>query len=286
MLKGKKHKMDDQGEVKNSAGGIVPDDIDVERNVSDFAGILERGYAGKIDKIISKIERKTSVEIAVVTIDSLKGESIDETALKLFNKFGVGKKEENNGVLFLISGSDNQYRIELGLGLEDIMDDDLQRRLFNNLISPNFKKRRFGKPILKFVRVIYDRIKGGKASRLSLITWLAGLLSLISVATGIFLSSFIALNNYIDIYSTYEVAILLAKTASPAVALAFAAIILGTVDIIRARLQPASKNMTIRSVWGIIFGVITVVLTAAVFLFFSHFILFLAGIFSLATGIY
>jgi len=151
--------------------------IDIEDNVSDFAGVIDSRYIKKIDKVIRDIECRTTIEVAVVTIDSLKGEPIDEFALRLFNKFGVGKENINNGILVLLSKEDNQFRIEVGLGLEKIVTDDLLKNLKQNFILPSFKQKKFGKGILKFVDAISDKVSEGWFSRLSIASLTAGILS-------------------------------------------------------------------------------------------------------------
>jgi len=151
--------------------------IDIEDNVSDFAGIIDSRYIKKIDKVIRDIECRTTIEVAVVTIDSLKGEPIDEFALRLFNKFGVGKENINNGILILLSKDDNQFRIEVGLGLEKIVTDDLLKNLKQNFIMPSFKQKKFGKGILKFVDAVSDKVSEGWFSRLSIASLIAGILS-------------------------------------------------------------------------------------------------------------
>jgi uncharacterized membrane protein YgcG len=151
--------------------------IDVEDNVSDFAGIIDSRYIKKIDKVIRDIECRTTIEVAVVTIESLKGKPIDEVALRLFNKFGVGKQNINNGILILLSRDDNKFRIEVGLGLEKIVTDDLLKNLKQNFILPSFKHKKFGKGILKFVDAVSDKVSEGWSSRLSIASLTAGILS-------------------------------------------------------------------------------------------------------------
>jgi uncharacterized membrane protein YgcG len=159
-------------DFKNDLSGI-----DIEDNVSDFAGIIDSRYIKKIDKVIRDIECRTTIEVAVVTIDSLKGEPIDGFALRLFNKFGVGKENINNGILILLSKDDNQFRIEVGLGLEKIVTDDLLKNLKQNFIMPSFKQKKFGKGILKFVDAVSDKVSEGWFSRLSISSLTAGILS-------------------------------------------------------------------------------------------------------------
>jgi uncharacterized membrane protein YgcG len=159
-------------DFKNDLG-----DINVEENISDFAGIIDARYIKKIDKVIRDIECRTTIEVAVVTIESLEGEPIEEFALRLFNKFGVGKQDKNNGILILLSRDDNKFRIEVGLGLEKIVTKDLLKNLKQNFILPSFKYKKFGKGILKFVDAVSDKVSEGWSSRLSAASLSAGILS-------------------------------------------------------------------------------------------------------------
>ena len=172
------------------------DAIDVEDNISDFAGLIDSRYIKKIDKIIMDIESKTTIEIAVITIDSLKGEPIEKLALRLFNKFGVGKKETNNGILILLSKDDSKFRIETGRGLKNIATDDLLKNLRDNFLLPSFKQKKFGKGILKFVDAVSDKVSEGRFSRLSIVSLAAGILS------GIY--SFISLLSLLILYLGYK----------------------------------------------------------------------------------
>jgi hypothetical protein len=159
-------------DFKNDLGSI-----DVEDNVSDFAGIIDSRYIKKIDKVIRDIECRTTIEVAVVTIESLHGEPVEEFALRLFNKFGVGKQNINNGILILLSRDDSKFRIEVGIGLEKIVTRGLLKNLKQNFILPSFKHKKFGKGILKFVDAVSDKVSEGWSSRLSVASLAAGILS-------------------------------------------------------------------------------------------------------------
>jgi len=261
-----------------------PENIDVEDNVSDFAGLIEDKYITKIDKVIRNIEGRTTAEVAVITINSLKGKSIDELAFHLFNKFGIGKKDENNGILLLIAKEENQFRVEIGLGLEEIIDDDLRQNLINNLILPNFKKKKFGQAILKFIKIVADRISQSKYSKLSIISWVTGTISLILGIYSIILSVIILFYTFPGIYGAQSTVFLL--LASPAIALAIVSIIYGIISIVRIKQGKDSEIKFNRSILGITFGLITTIITATVFFIFPQFISFLAGIFNLPSGIY
>src|SRR4030042_2927105 len=270
--------------MNNSKDNNDPENINIEDNVSDFAGLIENRYITKIDKVIKSVEGKTTAEVAVVTVNSLKGKSIDKLAFHLSNKFGLGKKDENNGILFLIAKEENQFRVEIGSGLEEIIDDDLKQYLINDLISPNFKNKRFGQAILKFVKIVADKISQYKYSKLSIISWVTGIASLILGIYSIILSVIILFYTSFDIYGVESTVFLL--LASPAIALAVVSVIYGIISMVRIKQGLDSEKKFNRSILGIVFGLVTIIITAIVFFIFPLFISFLAGIFSLSTGRY
>lgn len=270
--------------MNNSKDKNDLEDINVENNVSDFAGLIENKYITKIDKVIRSIEGKTTAEVAVITIDSLKGKSIDKLAFQLFNKFGLGKKDENNGILLLIAREENQFRVEIGSGLEETVDDDLRQYLINNLISPNFAKKRFGQAILKFVKIVADKISQNKYSKLSIISWVTGIASLILGIYSIISSVIILFYTSFNIYGAQSTLFIL--LASPAIALAAVSIICGIISMARIKRGLDIEIKLNRSIWGIVFGAVTIIIAAIIFFMFPQFISFLADIFNLSSGRY
>ncbi len=77
----------------------------------------------ELNKIISDYEKKTSIEIGVITIKSLGGTSIEEYASDQFNRIGIGKKGADNGLLIVFSMEDRASRIETGNGMEPFFTD-------------------------------------------------------------------------------------------------------------------------------------------------------------------
>ncbi|MCL4416730.1 MAG: TPM domain-containing protein, partial [Actinobacteria bacterium] len=96
-----------------SAISAEPNYPDYSSYVNDFAGVLQSDIKVKTEDLITKVEGETNCEIAVAIINSLEGVSIEEYAVKLFEKWGVGKKKEDNGVLLLIAIEDRKLRIEV-----------------------------------------------------------------------------------------------------------------------------------------------------------------------------
>src|SRR6202007_2132187 len=91
--------------------------------VNDFAHVLDQNTIAQIDEICRQVDEKAHAQIAVVTIHSLDGADIESYAVDLFQKWGVGNKSTNHGILILYAIDDHRARIEVGYGLEPILPD-------------------------------------------------------------------------------------------------------------------------------------------------------------------
>jgi uncharacterized protein len=91
--------------------------------VNDFAHVLDSNTIAQLDNICQQVDQKAHAQIAVVTINSLDGDSVEDYAVALFKQWGVGSKSTNRGVLVLLAVKDHRYRIEVGYGLEPILPD-------------------------------------------------------------------------------------------------------------------------------------------------------------------
>ena len=127
--------------------------------VTDKANILSKKDENRIERWLWDIEKKTKVEIIVVTISSIKdfegtpNHTIEEFATALFNKYGIGNLPANNGVLLLVSVGDRKARIELGAGYGHARDADA-RRIMNGVIVPKFKNTDYAGGITEGVKAI------------------------------------------------------------------------------------------------------------------------------------
>ena len=107
--------------------------------VNDFANLLRPETKTTLDEKISQFEQETTHELVVVTIESLNGDTIEGYANKLFREWGIGKKEANNGILFLVSKNDRAMRIEVGYGLEGAVTDIQTKQLLDDVAAPSFR---------------------------------------------------------------------------------------------------------------------------------------------------
>jgi uncharacterized membrane protein YgcG len=113
--------------------------------VSDYAEIIDPEYETKINDLAADLEKKTTTQVFVVSVDSLEGKTIEKYALELFNEWGIGQKDKNNGVLLLIAWQEKKARIEVGYGLnEEIITNDISQKIFDEIIVPRFRNGEYG----------------------------------------------------------------------------------------------------------------------------------------------
>lgn len=109
--------------------------------VVDLAGIVDDATENRLNGYLQQLEQKTTVQLVILTIKSLEGESIEDFSISIaHDKWKLGQKGKDNGVLFLISLNDRKYRIEVGYGLEAVLPDSLVGSLGRNTLVPFFKK--------------------------------------------------------------------------------------------------------------------------------------------------
>lgn len=117
--------------------------------VSDFAGIMSDMTKSQIDTLFAEVKKSTGAEIAVVTVPSLEGMSVEEYAVRLFEKWGIGEKDKDNGVLFLIAPNERKTRIEVGYGLEPVITDGRAGEIIRETVIPFFKAGDYDQGILQ-----------------------------------------------------------------------------------------------------------------------------------------
>ncbi len=110
----------------------------------DFAGVIAPGYRQNIEALATELERKTSAEIAVVTVNNLDGMDIDSYAVDLFEEWGIGKRGKDNGLLVLFAMEEKKVRIEAGYGLEGIIPDGLAGDIIRQKMLPAFREGKYG----------------------------------------------------------------------------------------------------------------------------------------------
>jgi uncharacterized protein len=112
----------------------------LHQRVTDYTNTLTYQEWRMLEKILKEFEDSTSTQIAVLMVNSLENENIEEYAYKVFHQNQIGQEGKNNGVLLVIAKDNHQMRIEVGYGLEGVLTDAVASRIIRNEIVPNFKE--------------------------------------------------------------------------------------------------------------------------------------------------
>lgn len=131
-----------------------------KRFVIDDANVLSSSTETSITELLQSEYDSTSNTIVVYTFPTLDGASIEGYANEVYNKWNIGSKENNNGVLFIIAVDDRKMRIEVGYGLEPYLTDLESNSILESDVKPYFKKGDFESGITNGVNGILTAIKG------------------------------------------------------------------------------------------------------------------------------
>ncbi len=127
--------------------------------VVDQAGVVDDATENRLNGYLQQLEQKTTAQLVVLTIGSLEGESIEDFSIKIaHDKWKLGQKGKDNGVLFVISVKDRKYRIEVGYGLEGVLPDSLVGSLGRNLLVPFLRKGDYSNGIFTVAVAIANEI--------------------------------------------------------------------------------------------------------------------------------
>ena len=91
--------------------------------VNDFAGVLDAATQARLNDLCRQVDQKAHAQIAVVTVKSTDGQDIVSYAVALYQKWGIGAKGKDRGVLILLATQDRKYWTTVGYGLEPILPD-------------------------------------------------------------------------------------------------------------------------------------------------------------------
>ena len=108
--------------------------------INDFAGILSTEQRSALDVKVREFQRPAGLEMAVVTVPSLAGDTIEGYAVKLFEEWGIGDEMSDNGVLILVAPNEREVRIEVGYGLEQYLTDAESSYIIRTVIVPAFAR--------------------------------------------------------------------------------------------------------------------------------------------------
>ncbi len=128
-------------------------------HVVDLANIITSTVETNLNRYLLELEQKTTAQVVVLTINSLEGESIEDLSIEIaHNKWKLGQKDKDNGVLLLVSVQDRKYRFETGYGIEGILPDSLTGSIGRDYLVPYFKKGDYSTGIFTATLAVISKI--------------------------------------------------------------------------------------------------------------------------------
>lgn len=126
--------------------------------VNDFANVIPSAQERQLEQMLVSLERQTGAEVAVVTLTSLDGGQIDDFAVRLYERWKLGKAGKDNGVLLLAAINDRKARIEVGYGLEGAIPDGRAGEILRTDVFPAFKRGQYGDGLIAAASSISERV--------------------------------------------------------------------------------------------------------------------------------
>jgi uncharacterized protein len=129
--------------------------------VNDFAHVIDAQSAAQLEAYSGNVERATGAQFAIVTVDTLDGDPVEDVANRLFTEWGIGKKATNEGLLILLAIKDHKNRVEVGYGLEPIVPDGYAGGVLRG-IRPILRQGNYGGALLAAAQQFGQRIAEAK----------------------------------------------------------------------------------------------------------------------------
>lgn len=129
--------------------------------VSDFERIFSIDEVTFLDSVIKDFENKTTIQIAIISIDTsmVSIDKFEDYTLQILRTWGVGQKDKNNGILIGISMGYRRIRIQNGYGIEKILSNEETKQIIDSNFIPNFKKGEMYNGTFLGLKAIMDKLK-------------------------------------------------------------------------------------------------------------------------------
>jgi uncharacterized protein len=163
------------GQSNNKQKTIEKDSVDIHASsnkiaenipkqigyVNDFEKIFTVNQEKILDSLTNAFEKQTTIEIVIVTLDSSQTTvaEFEDLTLKIAKKWGVGKKDKNNGILIGLSSSLRTIRIQNGYGIEKVLTDEETKKIIDIYCIPQFKKGEHFEGTRQCILALIDKLK-------------------------------------------------------------------------------------------------------------------------------
>lgn len=143
-----------------SKAQLVPEKPAVLYPVYDKAGLLSESEKDALNQKLIKFSDSTSTEIEVIILKTTSGEDVNYLATMYGEKWGIGQKGVDNGVVFLIATEDRKFAIQQGRAVEQYLTASVAGQILDYLVTPSFKKGEWYNGIDRGTSAIMEAVQG------------------------------------------------------------------------------------------------------------------------------
>lgn len=128
--------------------------------VCNPTGILSQAACDSIDRMLYRLEEKTGIETVVAVVPSIGEEDCFDFSHQLLNKWGVGKKDKNNGLVILLVTDQRCVQFYTGYGLEGDLPDAICKRIQMKSMIPYLKEENWNEGMVNGIQAVCKRLEG------------------------------------------------------------------------------------------------------------------------------
>jgi uncharacterized protein len=129
-----------------------------DRAINDFAGLLAPPTVDRLEKLSQNLREQSGDAVVVATVETIAPETVEGYAVGLFEKWGIGEKGKDNGILILVAAKERETRIEVGYGLEGTIPDAEASRIIRDLMLPQFRQGDYNQGVELALQALVRRI--------------------------------------------------------------------------------------------------------------------------------
>lgn len=126
--------------------------------VEDYANVINASQERSLNGILQELEQKTGAQYIILTVETMGGMSIEQFSIELAERWKLGQKGKDNGMLFVLAKNDRKWRFEVGYGLEGFITDQYCGRVGREVLVPYLKKGNYSEGIYQANLTIVQNI--------------------------------------------------------------------------------------------------------------------------------
>jgi len=138
----------------------IPKKPDLQTSVYDYAQLLSATEKSALEEKLVRYSDSTSTQIVVITVETIKGESIGILTPKWAHEWGIGQADKDNGILILLAAKEREIWISPGYGVEDKLSAGIVGQMTRDVIIPEFKAGSYYNGLNAGTDAIFQLLKG------------------------------------------------------------------------------------------------------------------------------